>query len=154
MADFTQQIKNFQSYGTYNYLFDEVGNEVLNPSSSIFQQVYFSLPLNNYIYDNSKILSFNDPAFVEFVPQATASISASAFPQEAIDQINQITAENVALQGQLDALVAASTQNSSSADAQSIKDTILGLRIQLGQGSSSVDFSSVYPYTPISLENK
>ena len=153
MADFSQQIKNFVTYGTYNYVFDEVGNEVLNPSSSVFQQVYFALPLSNYNYYNSKILSFYDPTFTEFVPPEVPA-SSSAFPQEAIDQINQITLENLALQSQLDALVEATTQNSSSAELQSVKDTILTLRMQLGQGNSANDFDSEYPYQPISLENR
>ena len=154
MVDFTQQIKNFTSFGTYNYMFDSVGNEILNPSSSVFQQVYFALPLRNQTYNDSKILAFNDPTFTEFVPVITSSASASVFPQEAIDQINQITAENLALQSQLDAVVVASTQNSSSAEAQSIKDTILTLRMQLGQGQTMADFESTYPYLPIPLENK
>lgn len=153
MADFTQQIKNFTTYGTYNYLFDQVGNEVLNPSSSVFQQVYFALPLKNYLYNGSKILQFYDPTFTEFVPAASQTSSISTFPQEAIDQINQITAENQQLLGQLDAVVAASTQMSASADAQSVRDTILQLRISLGQGQSANDFDTTFPYLPIPLEN-
>ena len=61
MTDFSQQIENFKQYGTYDYVFDSVGNEVLNPSSSIFQQVYFALPLGDCNYNESKILSFYNP---------------------------------------------------------------------------------------------
>lgn len=153
MADFTQQIKNFVSYGTYNYALDEVGNEVLNPSSSIFQQVYFALPLENYVYDDSKILSFYDPTFTEFVPPTTTG-STSTLPQEVLDQINTITAENLQLQSQLEALVASAEQNPAIAEQQSIKDTILSLRIQLGQGQTSADFSNEYPYLPIPFEDR
>jgi len=104
MTDFSQQIANFINYGTYNYKLDEVGNEILNPSSSIFQQVYFSLPLGNYVYSNSKILSFYDPQFIEFIPiTPTSIVESSSFSQETIDKINAITNENQQLQGQLNA---------------------------------------------------
>lgn len=151
MADFSQQITNFTNYGTYNYKFDDVGNELLNPSSSIFQQVYFSLPLGNCVYNNSKILSFYDPTFTEFVP-VPATGSQSVFPQEAIDQINAITYQNVQLQNQLESLISTSEMNSGSADTQNIKNTITNLRIQLGQGTIMSDFQDIYPYLPIPLE--
>jgi hypothetical protein len=155
MADFSQQIAGFINYGTYNYQFDSVGNEILNQSSSIFQQVYFTLPLGNFVYNNSKALSFYNPTFTEFVPvPATGSSISSSFPQAAIDQINKITYQNTQLQSQLNAVVASSSMNSSSADMQSIENTIINLRIQLGQGSVPNDFQSVYPYLPIQLEQQ
>jgi hypothetical protein len=155
MADFNLQIANFTNYGTYNYKFDDVGNEILNPSSSVFQQVYFSLPLGNLTYNNSKVLSFYDPTFTEFIPvSATSASVASVFPQEAIDQINTIISQNVQLQGQLESLIASSEMNSGSADVQSIKNTIINLRIQLGQGTVTNDFQDVYPYLPLSLESR
>ena len=154
MTDFSQQVARFLNYGTYNYQFDNVGNEILNQSSSIFQQVYFSLPLGNFVYNNSKVLSFYDPTFTEFVP-ITSSVSSSVlFPQAAIDQINAITYKNTQLQSQLNAVVASSSINSSSADMQSVENTIISLRIQLGQGSVPTDFQTIYPYLPMQLEQQ
>ena len=155
MTDFSQQIANFTNNGTYNYLFDVAGNEVLNVSSSTFQQVYFSLPLGNYIYNNSKIDSFYDVEFTEFIPtQPTSSSMSASFPQDAIDQINAITNQNVQLQNQLQSLVASNIMNSGSADVQSTMNIIINLRIQLGQGSTSSDFEDTYPYLPIPLEQQ
>jgi uncharacterized protein YkwD len=153
MADFSQQIASFINYGTYNYQFDSVGNEILNQSSSIFQQVYFTLPLGNFTYNNSKVLSFYNPTFTEFIPISSTGL-VSSFSQAAIDQINQITYQNTQLQNQLSAVVASSSMNSSSADMQSIENTIINLRIQLGQGSVPSDFQSVYPYLPVQLEQQ
>jgi|SRR5579862_8513752 len=156
MADFSQQVANFTNNGTYDYLFDSVGNEILNPSSSVFQQVYFAIPLGNYVYNESKISSFYDSTFTEFIPTTLSAVSASmsVFPQDAIDQINAITYQNVQLQGQLQDLISASTQDSGSADAQSIKNTIIALRIQLGQGSTASDFETDYPYLPLSIDEQ
>jgi hypothetical protein len=153
MIDFSQQIANFTNYGTYDYIFDDVGNEILNPSSSTFQQVYFALPLGNCVYNESKILSFYDPNFTEFVP-ITASVTGSIFSQEVLDTIASYQLRNSQLQDQLSALVASSEQSSGSASQQAVKNTIVNLRIQLGQGSSLSDFEDVYPYSPISLEMK
>lgn len=154
MIDFSKQITDFKNYGTYNYKFDSVGNEILNPSSSVFQQSYFALPLGNCVYNNSKILSFYIPAFTEFIPQVTSSVSPSTFPQDAIDKINIITNQNIQLQTQLESLIASTESDSNSADIQSVKNTIVNLRTQLGQGSVSTDFESVYPYLPIPLESQ
>src|SRR5208283_5036386 len=155
MIDFSQQVADFINYGKYDYQFDSVGNEILNQSSSIFQQVYFTIPLGNFVYNNSKVLSFYNPSFTEFVPvSSTGSSVSSSFPQAAIDQINQITYQNTQLQNQLTAVVASSSMNSSSADMQSIENTIINLRIQLGQGSVLNDFQSIYPYLPVQLEQQ
>ena len=153
MVDFSVQIANYKNYGTYIYKFDSVGNELLNPSSSIFQQVYFSLPFANVEYDKSKLLSFYDPTFTEFIP-ITSSIQTLVFPQEAIDEINAITYDNLQLQNKLQALVNASEQNTSSADISMIKNIIISLRIQLGQGTSVSDFYTTFPYNPIPVELK
>ena len=156
MTDFSQQIADFTTNGTYTYFFDVVGNEIVNPSSSVFQQVYFSIPLRNYIYNTSRIESFYDSTFTEFIPTTITSstLTASIFPQDAIDQINAVTYQNVQLQNQLQNLIISSEMNSGSADAQSIKNTIINLRIQLGQGSLTSDFQDVYPYLPIPLESQ
>lgn len=153
MADFAQDIKNFTDFGTYNYIFDEAGNEVVNPSSSVFQQNYFALPLANVVYDNNKILNFYNPTFLEFVKApSSSSNSTSSMSQDVLDQLNQITFENQQLQDQLNNLVNATTVNTASADNQSIRDTIINLRIQLGQGITPLDFDTVFPFLPIPVE--
>ena len=154
MTDFSQDIANFINYGTYNYQFDNVGNEILNPSSSVFQQVYFRLPLGDFVYNNSKILSFYNPTFTEFIP-TTGSISiTSSFSQDALNKIEEISFINSQLQSQLDSLVASSNMNSGSATEQSVKLIIINLRIQLGQGNSENDFQDVYPYLQIPPEQQ
>ena len=155
MADFSQQIANFTNYGTYDYKFDVVGNEILNQSSSVFQQVYFSLPLRNYNYNNSKILSFYNPEFTEFLPAVdSSSIESLTISRDNIDEINKITHQNTQLKGQLDALIAASQNDMSSANTQSTKNIITNLRIQLGQGITEKDFQDTYPYLPNPIESQ
>lgn len=153
MADFSIQIANFQNYGTYNYLFDEVGNLVLNPSSSVFQQHFVSIPTVVMEYDNDKIQSFYNPQLTEFTPPQSTG-SQSTIPQDIIDQINDITQKNQVLQNQLDDLIAKSEITSAEADSQLVKDIILTLRIQLGQGTTSSDFYNEFPYLPIPIDQR
>ena len=152
MADFTQQISNFEKYGTFNYQFDEVGNIILNPSSSIYQQNYISIPLTNVNYNN-KISSFYDYTFTEFVKPETTE-TESNIPLDVIDQINSLETQNQELQTRLDDLIVRSESDNSAANLQVIRDIVLGLRIQLGQGFSSSDFDSEFPYLPIPLEKR
>lgn len=153
MADFSVQIANFQNYGTYNYLFDEAGNVVLNPSSSVFQQHFVAVPTVDMDYDNSKIQAFYNPQLTEFTPPQNTG-SQSTLPQDIIDQINDITQKNQVLQNQLDDLIAKSEVTSVEADSQLVKDIILTLRIQLGQGTTSTDFYNEFPYLPIPIDQR
>lgn len=68
MIDFSTQIFDFQKTGEYDYEFDEGGNLPLNEFSLKFNEHYVSLPLSNIEYKTDKIVSFNDIAFVEFIP--------------------------------------------------------------------------------------
>ena len=153
MIDFALQITNFEKYGTYNYRFDEVGNVILNPSSSIFQQNYLSIPLSNINYNNDKISSFYDITFTEFAQPVKTNVTAST-SIEIIDQLNSVTIKNQELQNRLDTLILENEQNNSAASIQSVRDIIIPLRIQLGQGFSSANFQSEFPYLPLSVEEQ
>ncbi len=151
MANFTQDISNFTRFGTYNYQFDEVGNEILNTSSSIFQQNYFAFSLTDLNYDQTKVLSFYDPIFTEFIKPVTQSVSQSVSFNDVQQQLSIAQSQNSQLQTQLNELVALSEQSSNSATQQAIKDIIISLRIQLGQGKVVGDFGLDFPYAPLPL---
>lgn len=153
MADFDTDIKNFSNYGTFIYKLDEAGNVILNPSSSVFQQHFISIPLVDYLYNIQKILSFYNPNFIDF-PKLEVTSSASMLPLDVVEQINTITKQNTELQSRLDSLIAQSEVTSTSADQQAIKDIVIGLRIQLQQGNSSLDFQSDFPYLPIPIDKR
>jgi len=147
MADFSQNIQSFQRYGVYDYKFDDVGNLTFDSSSSDFSRVYVAFPLRNPIYNNTKIQTFYDPTFTEFVPSAKEITSADV---EGIQQqVDVLTEENTALKSQLDTLTAQSDTNSSGADQLATKQVILELRKALGQGRVDSDFSEDFPYAPI-----
>ena len=147
MLDFLQQINDFTSRGVYNYRFDEVGNLILNPLSPIFQQHFFAFQLRDVVYNNEKILSFYNPSFTEFQATTTASLNAAAIEmQQEIDAVNQ---QNTELQGKLDILLSNVAPDSTQSDQKQIKDVIIDLRVNLGQGKTSADFGTEFPYMPL-----
>lgn len=147
MADFSQQISTFINHGTYAYRFDEVGNMILNPSSSVFQNHFIAFNLRDFIYDKSKISSFYDANFTEFIPQTTSSVGPEIPTPESVE-LAAAALENAILSAQLDQLVSQNEQVSTSATDQVTKNIIIDLRIQLGEGKSEADFQDVFPYMP------
>ena len=147
---FSQDITNFQRYGTYTYKSDEVGNAVFNSSSTDFSQVYFALSLPNFLYDETKLVSFYDPTFTEFIPQTdTASVDVFQI-QGDLDAERQ---KNQELTQQLEAVIALNESTPSVSDKEASKQVILELRKMLGQGRVDSDFSEDFPYTPVQKES-
>lgn len=146
MANFDQDIQNYKRYGTYTYKFDNVGNVVLNSSSSNFNQVYVAFPLQNAVFDNSKIETMYNVNFEEFIPQTEATSSVNV--DDLLQQITTIQSENESLKTQLDSVVVQS-ETATAADQLAAKQVILELRKALGEGTLDTDFSDTFPYTPI-----
>jgi hypothetical protein len=148
---FSQEITNFQRYGTYTYEYDEVGNLIFNSSSNNFSQVYLGLPLSNFVYDDTKVLNFYDPTFTEFVPPASASNSSQDITQVQSD-LDAATTQNEVLTKQLQDLIAINESTPSLADQEAAKQVILELRKSLGEGRVDSDFSTDFPYAPVTKE--
>jgi len=150
MADFSQDIAQFQKDGVYTYKFDRVGNLYFNSSSTDFSQVYLSLPLTNVVYDNAKIEKFYDPVFGEFIP--TTVVTASVVMTDDLQaQLGVVQQENITLKSHLDSLIAENEATSNASDSQAVKQIILELRIALGQGRVAANFSDTFPYAPITV---
>jgi hypothetical protein len=148
MSDFSQDIQNFRRYGTYTYTFDNVGNSIFDSSSVNFNQVYIAFPLQNVVYDNSKIETMYVVDFQEFIPQ-TSSISSAISVDELQQQLDVIQQENSTLKTQLGNIVLQNESSGSAADVLATKQVILQLRKAVGQGRVDSDFSSDFPYMPI-----
>lgn len=148
MADFSQDIAQFQKDGTYTYKFDGVGNLYFNSSSTDFSQVYLSLPLTNIVYNNAKIEKFYDPEFREFIPTVATTASIDTI-NDLQNQLNTVQQENSTLKSHLDNLISENGASSNGSDSQAVKQIILELRIALGQGRSEANFSDTFPYPPL-----
>ena len=148
MADFSTNISEFQKNGTYEYKFDDQGNLYFNSSSSDFSQVYLELPLTNAVYNELKITQFYDPTFVEFTPATTAS-AITVNVDDLQTQLGVIQQENITLKSQLDDFISQNQITSAASDSQAVQQVILELRIALGQGRVASNFSTTFPYAPL-----
>lgn len=147
MSDFSQEIHNFQRFGTYEYKFDSVGNLTFNSSSANFNQAFIAFPLRNVFYNNPKIKSFYNVQFEEFVPQ---ELTASAAVTESLqEQLQMVQQENITLKTQLDTFIAENEASGSAADEMATKQVIFELRKALGEGRVESDFSDTFPYTAL-----
>lgn len=147
MSDFSQDISNFQRFGTYNYSFDSVGNLTFNSSSAHFNQVYLACPLQNVTYNNNKIKTFFNVEFEEFISQPLTETTGITNSLE--EQLQVVQQENISLKTQLDDLIIQNEASGSAADQMAIKQVILELRKALGQGRVESDFSETFPYTSV-----
>lgn len=147
--EFSPQINKFQTLGTYDYKFDEVGNVIASSASAEFSYNYLALPLRDAVYDTTAIESYYDVNFVEFVPPDVAETAEEQdAANEAMLQENAaLTKENAELKSQLDDLVASSEDDPSAAQKEAMKQVIIDLRIKLGQGKEERDFNEEFPYT-------
>lgn len=144
MTDFSKEIDAFQKYGIYDYKFDEGGNLVFKKNPVYFTEQYLSVPLIDYVYDNQKINSFYNTEFSEFIP--TTSISETIVKSQ--ESVNLET-ENVELKDRLLLLTEKLDENITESERLAIKQVILELRIALKQGVAERDFSTTFPYLPI-----
>lgn len=151
MADFSQDIQNFQRYGTYTYKFDSVGNLNFESASAVFNRVYIAFPLKNVIYNPSKIKTIYNIEFEEFIPQSNVDTGATVDNlQQQLDVVQQ---ENITLKSHLDTVIAQNQESGSDASNLAVKQVILELRKSVGQGRVDSDFSDTFPYTPIIKTN-
>ena len=141
MNDFNKQLNQFLIDGQFTNNIDDVGNINLSTDPTVINERYIATTLVNVIYNAPQIETLYDVNILEFTIPAepTQQISVNT-------NVEQLVQENESLKNQLTAVIAASNINSNNSDALAAKNTIINLRIQLGQGKTPEDFSDVYPY--------
>lgn len=142
-------IQKFKDFGTFANNFDNFGNlkQVYSVTQSVSGSLnYVNLPLKIFVYNEDKILDTNTSDFTEL---QTKEIVDTRNINTVIEQYNNAIAENRILNETINELV---TKYEGSDDKQVIaamKNEIINLRIQLGQGNVPSDFGDDYPFLPI-----
>lgn len=144
MIDFSNEIDNFLKYGVYNYKFDEGGNLVFKKNPEYFTDKYLSVSILNYVYDDQKINSFYNTEFSEFFP--TNVVSETVVKTQ---NFSDLETQNQELKERLSFLIEKVDENITESERLAIKQVILDLRIALKQGIAERDFSTSFPYLPI-----
>lgn len=147
--DVVSSVEKYKSNGEFtNNLIDGNINliyKTTNNSKNISNLYYTNIPLKVITYDNSKFENKDNVEFTQFIPVVTSSIEEETV---SLDEYNTLLDQNNELSNALTNLVSKYENNDSEQMILAMKEEIINLRIQLGQGSSETDFSEDFPYLP------
>lgn len=144
MNNYQTYINNFLFTQQFSNNLDNLGNINLSTSSSKESEIFISFNLNDYNYDNDAITNLYDTTITTNNVNNNSEIITIS--QDLQNSYDNAIAENQALQNSLGDLIAVVEANPAQAEAMASRDTIIALRIQLGEGTSAADFSAEFPY--------
>ena len=143
------EVSNFKNFGTFTNNTDSFGN--LQLVYSVAQSVdgnvnYVKVPLKTFQYNQNKIIDSNTPEFTELI---TTEIEQKRNITEILQQYNTLLEENRILNETVNDLVEKYENNDDKSVINALKNTIIDLRIKLGQGNVPSDFSDDFPFLPL-----
>lgn len=143
------EVSNFKNFGTFINNTDSFGNLqlVYSVAQSVEANVnYVKIPLKTFQYNQNKIIDSNTPDFTELT---TAEIEQKRDTAEILKQYNTLLEENRILNETVNDLVEKYENNDDKSVINALKNTIIDLRIKLGQGNVPSDFSDDFPFLPL-----
>jgi hypothetical protein len=143
------EVSAFKNFGTFTNNTDSFGN--LQLVYSVAQSVngnvnYVKVPLKTFVYNENKIVDSNSSDFTEL---QTPETQQNQNINDVLQQYNELLAENRILNQTVNELVEKYENNDDKQVIDAQKNTILNLRIQLGQGKVPSDFSDDFPFLPL-----
>lgn len=145
----TDEVSSFKNFGTFTDNLDSFGNFqlVFSVAQSVNGNVnYVKVPLKTLTYNENKILDANTAEFTEL---QTVQREEQRNVDEVLNQYNNLLEENRILNQTVNELVEKYENNDDKQVIAEQKRTIIGLRIQLGQGTVPSDFSDDFPFLPL-----
>lgn len=143
------QIQEVILSGSIQSKYDEFGNLMISSNETELSASVISVKLYSPSFSSDQISKISDVSFTEFFNN-----SESTSTQESSQTNSQVLYENQLeinnnLQSKIDELELKLNDPEIVSDQMKIKDTIIQLRIQNGEGSSESDFHDEFPYTSI-----
>ena len=145
----TNDVSNFKNFGTFDNNVDSFGNYqlVFSVAQSVNANVnYVKVPLKTFVYNENKIIDANSTEFTEL---QTVRIEEKRNVEEVLNQYNTLIEENRILNQTVNDLIEKYENNDDKQVINAQKNTIISLRIQLGQGNVPSDFSDDFPFLPL-----
>ena len=142
-------VQKFRDFGTFANNFDDFGNlrQVYSVTQSVSGSLnYVNLPLKVFTYNESKIVDTNPTSFIEL---QTEEVVDNRNINQVLEEYNKSIAENRILNETINDLVEKYENNDDKQVIASMKNEIIKLRIELGQGNVPSDFSDDYPFLQI-----
>ena len=145
----TDEVYEFNNTGKFVNNVDDYGNLqlVFSVAQSTNGNVnYVKVPLKTLVYNDDKILDANN---LEFTELQTSQKEENRNVNEVITQYNTLLEENRILNETVNSLVEKYENSDDKQVISALKNTIIDLRIQLGQGNVPSDFGDDFPFLPI-----
>jgi hypothetical protein len=130
---------NLDSFGNYQLVFSVAQSMDGNLN-------YVKVPVKTFVYNDDKILDSNS---IEFAELQTLQVEEKRDTLELLNQYNNLLEENRLLNQTVNSLIEKYENNDDKQVINALKDTIINLRIQLGQGNVPSDFGDDFPFLPL-----
>lgn len=143
------EVDSFKNLGTFSNNVDSFGNYqlVFSVAQSMNGNLnYVKVPLKTIVYNNDKILDSNSTEFTEL---QTLQVEEKRNTAAVLEQYNNLLEENRILNQTVNDLIEKYENNDDKQVINAQKDTIITLRIQLGQGKVPSDFGDDFPFLPL-----
>lgn len=143
------EVSTFKEFGTFTNNIDSFGNVqlVYSVAQSVNGNVnYVKVPLKTFQYNQNKIIDSNTADFTEL---STVTIEQNRNTTEILQQYNTLLEENRILNQTVNDLVEKYENSDDKQVIDALKNTIIDLRIQLGQGNVPSDFGDDFPFLPL-----
>lgn len=145
----SKDLQKFKESGQFSNNLDEFGNFRLmfDQNKTTDGKFYYTkLDLKTIEYNESKIVDTNNADFVELEELETQQKQDL---DEILKKYNQSLEENRILNETVNVLVEKYENSSDKQVIEAMRRQIIDLRIQLGQGNVSTDFSISFPFLPL-----
>jgi hypothetical protein len=142
-------VQKFKGTGTFDNNLDNFGNiQLVYSISQSFEGKYnyVKIPLRTFMYNDQKII---DTTNVEFTELQTVQVEEKRNLNDVITEYNNLIEENNILNETVNSLIEKYEDNDDKQMLSAMRDEIINLRIQLGQGTTSTDFATDFPFLPI-----
>jgi hypothetical protein len=143
------EVDSFKNLGNFSNNVDSFGNYqlVFSVAQSMNGNLnYVKVPLKTIVYNNDKILDSNSTEFTEL---QTLQVEEKRNTAAVLEQYNNLLEENRILNQTVNGLIEKYENNDDKQVINAQKDTIIALRIQLGQGKVPSDFGDDFPFLPL-----
>lgn len=143
------EVDSFKNLGTFSNNVDSFGNYqlVFSVAQSMNGNLnYVKVPLKTIVYNDDKILDSNSSDFTEL---QTLQVEEKRNTAAVLEQYNNLLEENRILNQTVNDLIEKYENNDDKQVINAQKDTIIALRIQLGQGKVPSDFGDDFPFLPL-----
>lgn len=145
----TEDVETFKNTGEFDNNQDSYGNIQLVFSAAQSMdgnKNYVKVPLKTIEYNELKI---TDTEQINFTELQTDESEEKGNIDFVLEQYNVLLAENKILNETVNSLVEKYENSDDKSVIDALKNTIIELRIQLGQGNVVADFSTDFPFLPL-----